>query len=212
MEKILQDYLEKKEIALSDLNEETWDEIASEIPEEMLTDEVLEYLVSNELGVISLAHRKLPEKWLIKLSRFDTMPMYTLAYKYYLNDEISEKEFVDFFERYLGRYPDIVSLLLRIYEQSSKRTILIELCKKSENICLQEYGRDYGLAENVKKLKSSAELSKIYEANRNNPVVLKAIAGNRFTDPAVLEELTRIQKINGAKSIRAAARESMKKT
>ena len=45
-----------------------------------------------------LSHIELPEKWLVKLIKYDSMPLYRLAYKYYIDDNFSKKKFAEFLD------------------------------------------------------------------------------------------------------------------
>ena len=42
------------------------------VPVEEFSDEVLEFLISNEIGIIGLAHLDFPEKWLIRFMKYDS--------------------------------------------------------------------------------------------------------------------------------------------
>ena len=52
-----------------------------DIPISEFTDEILEYLIDNKIAITELSHIELPEKWLVKLIKYDSMPLYRLAYK-----------------------------------------------------------------------------------------------------------------------------------
>ena len=206
------DLISSGKVDPSAIDEEVWEEILSDsdIPAEKLTDEIVEYLISNNIAVIQLAHLPLSEKWLIKLSEYDTMPLYRLGVKYYTDEAVSEQKFTDFFKEYLVKCPDMIATLLQHY-QSSKKSTLIHLCKKSDIEQLQECGREYALAEYIKKSEDSDEILKVYEENKNNSVILEAIAENRFSGFELLLKLTETKGISGAKKVRISSRETIKK-
>lgn len=70
-----------------------------DIPISELSDEILEYLIDNKIAITELSHIELPEKWLVKLIKYDSMPLYRLAYKYYIDDNFfKEKNLQNFLD------------------------------------------------------------------------------------------------------------------
>ena len=63
----------------------------------------------------------------------------------------------------------------------------------------------------MKNLKDECEITKIYCEAKTQPVVLKAIAENSFASLEILNILTGINAIKGAKSIRVAAKKMIQK-
>ena len=181
------------------------------IPVAEFTDEILEYLIDNKIAITELAHMELPEKWLVRLIKYDSMPVYRLAYKYYTDDNFSKEKFRAFFKQYLNDYPDIVSILLDLQEDSLKKDQLIKLCTESNNSCIKKYGESYSLAECVEKLDDPIKISRFYKENSDNSIIVKAVAQNSFTSLELLMILQKIKKVKDAKSIRMLAQENLKK-
>ena len=106
------------------------------------------------------------------------MPLYRLAYKYYIDDNFSKKKFAEFFRRYLKDSPDIVSTLLDLSEGRLKRRELIELCIESNNNCIRKYGESYSLADYVKNLNDPIKILMCYRENSDNSIIVKEVAKN----------------------------------
>lgn len=211
MKKEILNFFNKYKINPYEKNEGNLEEQLSSVPIVEFTDEILEYLISNEIALMQLAHMDLPEKWLIRLIEYDSMPVYRLAYKYYVDKRKSSEDFVRFCSQYLVKCPEIASILLDEKGEKLKKSELIKLCIESDNSYLQELGKSYALAEHVESLHDTIEISKLYKQNINNSIVLKAVAGNGFTSLNTLLELEKIQKLNGAKLIRMIARENLQR-
>lgn len=182
-----------------------------DIPISEFTDEILEYLIDNKIAITELSHIELPEKWLVKLIKYDSMPLYRLAYKYYIDDNFSKKKFAEFFRRYLKDSPDIVSTLLDLSEGRLKRRELIELCIESNNNCIRKYGESYYLADYVKNLNDPIKILMCYRENSDNSIIVKEVAKNIFTPSELLIILEQIKKVKDAKSIRILAKENLRR-
>ena len=211
MEKKVWEFFEKYEINPYAEDSLTMEEKLLNIPVEEFSDDVLEFLLSNEIGVIGLAHMDFPEKWLIRFMQYDSMAAYRLAHQYYTDEECSETKFLDFVKQCASTYPDIVLNLLEFSEDSRKRRILLKACMESDNSNIRECAKRYALAEKVKILKDENEIAKIYCEEKTQPVVLKAIAENSFAPLEILDILAEVKGIKGAKSIRVAAKKTIQK-
>lgn len=182
-----------------------------DIPISEFTDEILEYLIDNKIAITELSHIELPEKWLVKLIKYDSMPLYRLAYKYYIDDNFSKEKFAEFFRQYLKDSPDIVSTLLNLSEGRLKRRELIELCMESNNNCIRKYGESYSLADYVKNLNDPIKILMCYRENSDNSIIVKEVAKNIFTPAELLIILEQIKKVKDAKSIRILAKENLRR-
>lgn len=211
MEKKVWEFFEKYEINPYAEDSLTMEEKLLNIPVEEFSDEVLEFLFSNEIGVIGLAHMDFPEKWLIRFIQYDSMAAYRLAHKYYTDEECSEEKFLNFVKQCANTYPDIVLNLFEFSEVNRKRHLLIKACMEYDNSNIRECAKRYALAERVKILKDENEIAKIYCEEKTQPVVLKAIAENSFASLEILNILTEVKDIKGAKSIRVAAKKTIQK-
>lgn len=74
MEDKVQEFLKKYEINPYAEDCFAMEEKLLSVPVEEFSDEVLEFLISNEIGIIiGLAHLDFPEKWLIRFMKYDSM-------------------------------------------------------------------------------------------------------------------------------------------
>lgn len=128
MEDKVQEFLKKYEINPYAEDCFAMEEKLLSVPVEEFSDEVLEFLISNEIGITGLAHLDFPEKWLIRFMKYDSMAAYRLAHKYYTDEKCSEAKFLDFLKQCANTYPDIVLNLLAFPKCSHKRQILIKAC------------------------------------------------------------------------------------
>lgn len=211
MEDKVQEFLKKYEINPYAEDCFAMEEKLLSVPVEEFSDEVLEFLISNEIGIMGLAHLDFPEKWLIRFMKYDSMAAYRLAHKYYTDEKCSEAKFLDFLKQCANTYPDIVLNLLAFPECSHKRQILIKACVESDNSDIRECAKSYASAEAVKNLKDECQIAKIYCEEKANPIVLKVIAANSFAPLEILNMLTEVKDIKGAKSIRVAAKKTIQK-
>lgn len=84
-------------LAHSEKEEDFWDTILPYVPESMLTDELLGYLIGSRIALTALGHKRLGEKWLKKLSRDVPEAALTLADEY-SSDRCSPERFLAFLE------------------------------------------------------------------------------------------------------------------
>jgi len=161
MEDKVQEFLKKYEINPYAEDCFAMEEKLLSVPVEEFSDEVLEFLISNEIGIMGLAHLDFPEKWLIRFMKYDSMAAYRLAHKYYTDEKCSEAKFLDFLKQCANTYPDIVLNLLAFPECSHKRQILIKACVESDNSDIRECAKSYASAEAVKNLKDECQIAKI---------------------------------------------------
>ena len=186
MEDKVQEFLKKYEINPYAEDCFAMEEKLLNVPVEEFSDEVLEFLISNEIGIIGLAHLDFPEKWLIRFMKYDSMAAYRLAHKYCTDEKCSEAKFLDFLKQCANTYPDIVLNLLAFPKCSNRRQILIKACVESDNSDIRECAKSYASAETVKNLKDECQIAKIYCEEKANPIVLKAIAANSFAPLEIL--------------------------
>lgn len=79
MEDKVQEFLKKYEINPYAEDCFAMEEKLLSVPVEEFSDEVLEFLISNEIGITGLAHLDFPEKWLIRFMKYDSMAANSFA-------------------------------------------------------------------------------------------------------------------------------------
>ena len=79
MEDKVQEFLKKYEINPYAEDCFAMEEKLLSVPVEEFSDEVLEFLISNEIGIIGLAHLDFPEKRLIRFMKYDSMAANSFA-------------------------------------------------------------------------------------------------------------------------------------
>ena len=183
------------------IDEETWECILEKVDFE-LPNVVFDYLIDNELAIMSLCHMSLLDEQLKRLVSFDDAPLYTLAKRYVTLDKYTDYDFISFYNEYLS-FNDVLCIhLLDIYNNSSKRNLLISLCDENDNFIYKDVIQEYKISNMMRGETSSEMISKIYSEYKQSSIVLLAIAGNLNTPYSILEELSLISGIKNAKSIR----------
>ena len=184
------------------MEEEIWDTLLPILPPNELSEDLLKYLITNNIATVTLAHLQLPDKWLLKLAIYDDAPLYTLAKRYYLSKEYTSLDFLHFYKQHLQSKSDIVLYLLDAYPKAEKRSLLIFTCTNDRHFEKQEAVQWHQEADRVQGLTASNELSSVYQKHPNNGIILKQMAANYFTPDEILLELTAIKGIPYASEIR----------
>ena len=179
------------------------------VPEE-ISEDVLAYLIQNNISSLALCHMQLQDKWLKKLVVFDDAPLYTLAKRYYLLEKYSPLDFLQFYNQYLRNRDDVSMHLLDLYKTADKRGLLIFLCSNNTNFENAEMLKWHQVADQVRVLTNSEEITTIYKAYQNIGIVLTEIAGNYFSSEDILLELLSIKGITHANKIRKASENTLK--
>ena len=96
----LQEHLQIR-LMKHEFEEDVWNRLLLIISPDMLSENVINYLVQNKISLLTLSHIELQNKWLEKLIAYDDTPLYTLARRYYLSDQSSSFDFLQFYHQYL---------------------------------------------------------------------------------------------------------------
>ena len=197
-------------LATNKLEEEVWDRLLSIMSPNELSEDVLNYLIRNHISLPMLCHMQLKDKWLMKLMAYDDAPVYTLAERYYLSDEYSPEDFLQFYNQCLRNKEDISLHLLDIYGHAKKRGLLIFLCSNHKDFAYKEKLQWHRVADQVLKMTNSEDIQAVYEKYRKIGVVLIEIANNYFTPKEILLELVSVKGILYANKIRKNSEKTLK--
>ena len=197
-------------LATNKLEEDIWDRLLSIMSPNELSEDVLNYLIRNHISLPMLCHMKLQDKWLMQLMAYDDAPVYTLAERYYLSDEYSPEDFLQFYKQCLRNKEDISLHLLDIYGHAKKRGLLIFLCSNHKDFAYKEKLQWHRVADQVLKMTNSEDIQAVYEKYRKIGVVLIEIANNYFTPKEILLELVSVKGILYANKIRKNSEKTLK--
>ena len=197
-------------LATNKLEEDVWDRLLSIMSPNELSEDVLNYLIRNHISLPMLCHMQLKDKWLMKLMAYDDAPVYTLAERYYLSDEYSPEDFLQFYNQCLRNKEDISLHLLDIYGHAKKRGLLIFLCSNHKDFAYKEKLQWHRVADQVLKMTNSEDIQAVYEKYRKIGVVLIEIANNYFTPKEILLELLSVKGILYANKIRKNSEKTLK--
>ena len=197
-------------LATNKLEEDVWDRLLSIMSPNELSEDVLNYLIRNHISLPMLCHMQLKDKWLMKLMAYDDAPVYTLAERYYLSDEYSPEDFLQFYNQCLRNKEDISLHLLDIYGHAKKRGLLIFLCSNHKDFAYKEKLQWHRVADQVLKMTNSEDIQAVYEKYRKIGVVLIEIANNYFTPKEILLELVSVKGILYANKIRKNSEKTFK--
>lgn len=200
----------KTRLSMNPMKEEVWDALLSIMQADELSEDVLNYLIRNHISLPMLCHMQLKDKWLMKLMAYDDAPVYTLARRYYLSDEYSSEDFLQFYNQCLRNKEDISLHLLDIYGHAKKRGLLIFLCSNQKDFAYKEKLQWYRVADQVSGMTNSTDIQAVYEAYRKIGVVLIEIANNYFTPKEILLELVSAKGILYANKIRKNSEKTLK--
>ena len=197
-------------LATNKLEEDVWDRLLSIMSPNELSEDVLNYLIRNHISLPMLCHMKLQDPWLMQLMAYDDAPVYTLAERYYLSDEYSPEDFLQFYNQCLRNKEDISLHLLDIYGHAKKRGLLIFLCSNHKDFAYKEKLQWHRVADQVLKMTNSEDIQAVYEKYRKIGVVLIEIANNYFTPKEILLELLSVKGILYANKIRKNSEKTLK--
>lgn len=197
-------------LSMHKLEETVWDRLLTIMSPNEMSEDVLDYLIQNRISLPTLCHVQLQDKWLMKLIAYDEAPLYMLAKRYYLSDQYSILDFLQFYYRYLWHRNDISLHLLDIYRKNGKRRLLIFLCSKNKNFEHKESLRWHQVADQIQGLTNSADITSIYKEHKNVGIVLAEIATNYFTSDEILLELSSVKGIPYASEIRKNSERTLK--
>ena len=200
----------KNRLSMNPMKEDVWDRLLSIMSPNELSEDVLNYLIRNHISLPMLCHMQLKDKWLMQLMAYDDAPVYTLAERYYLSDEYSPEDFLQFYNQCLRNKEDISLHLLDIYGHAKKRGLLIFLCSNHKDFAYKEKLQWHRVADQVLKMTNSEDIQAVYEKYRKIGVVLIEIANNYFTPKEILLELVSVKGILYANKIRKNSEKTLK--
>ena len=200
----------KNRLSMNPMEEEIWNILLSIIQTDALSEDVLRDLIRNQISLMTLCHMKLQDKWLMKLMAYDDAPVYTLAERYYLSDEYSPEDFLQFYNQCLRNKEDVSLHLLDIYGHAKKRGLLIFLCSNHKDFAYKEKLQWHRVADQVLKMTNSEDIQAVYEKYRKIGVVLIEIANNYFTPKEILLELVSVKSVLYANKIRKNSEKTLK--
>lgn len=189
-------------LSTNKFEEEVWDKLLSILSPDDLTEEVLNYLIKNNISILTLCHMQLQDKWLVKLLAYDDAPLYTLAKRYYLSDKYSPHEFIQFYNQYLYSNHDISVYLLDLYRSADKRRLLIFLCSNNKEFEYKERLQWHIISDQVRVLTDNSAIASVYKEYPNVGIILNEIANNCFSAEEILKELSSVKGVEFAREIR----------
>lgn len=205
----LGEYVQKQLIVLfqkSAEEAELWELLLEHLDCSALSDDVIRYLINNKIALVTLCHLPLEDKWLKKLISFDEEALVQLSERYYLSSLYSDSFFVEFYYHYLSKSQRCIKLLLDLYEESTKRALLLYLCKLDPNC--QQFINSYLVADAITKCANPDEIRMTYNQYNQNAIIMIKIAKNYFTPNDILLKLLQTKKCPFASSIRITAKKT----
>lgn len=204
----LSEDVQKQLITLFQNTEETelWELLLEHVDCSSLSDDVISYLINNKIALVSLCHLPLKDKWLKKLIYYDEDALMQLSERYYLSNLYSDSFFAEFYYHYLSKSQRCIQLLLDFYEDSSKRTLLLYLCKSDPNY--QQFINSYLIADTMTKCTDPDKIRATYNQYNQNAIIVTKIAKNYFTPNDILLSLFQTQNCPFASSIRKASKKT----
>jgi len=174
-----------------------------------LTDDLLEYLITQKIAVDTLAHLSLPDKYLWMLTQYAEEALITLGKRYFISDNYSVEEFSSLLKQAPSTYWLWSSLLFVTTNNVYKRKTLIKSL-----FLLTDFA---DLKENVIEEITEGILSRtsridviIKHYAIDKPRLLRGIAQNRFTPKDILIELSHVENVKFAKQIRQMSSDNLK--
>ena len=194
-------------LAHSDREDDFWNTILLYVPESMLTDELLGYLISSRIALTALGHKQLGEKWLKKLSRDVPEAALTLADEY-SSDRCSPEQFRDFLEENSAN-ADVLLYVLSVcrLDETKRKLAYYDICRCGEPAAAETarqctYAWVLSITDRVQDIRDAMETG--------NPLYLAAIASNLHTPDELLERLSQIKGVKNSSVIRQASRQTRK--
>ena len=198
---------EQSEVALDD---EFWREFIPIIKTESLSDRAISLLYNSKVANIEMAHKNLPDKWLEKYAIFDNAPIYKLIARYFTEECYSVEQFYIFASKYLLSNTEYYCFALEEYTCSKKWLLLVHFGLISENKEISNIAEKHLEILQIAISKDSNSIVDAYKNNKDEPLMLLAIAGNVFTPKEILLELASIKGIKNASKIREKSLDTFK--
>lgn len=187
--------------------EELWKRILECLIPECISDNLFEYLINNHFCIMDLSHMDLKDSFLIKLADYDSEPIYKLAEHYFNHEKYTNNDFVAFYKEYLRNHIEIIDYLLEYQKGSPKISLLSYLYENDKEISNKKTD-EIILSCQVKYVRCSQELKRIYEENRDSGIILYEIAKNPYASDDILTNLAEIRGIDYSRKIRIASKET----
>ncbi len=194
----------------SNYEKEAWEAILSVLSSSEVSDDIVEYLIKNKIALTDLCHMNLKNKWLSKLIPYDDAPVYTMASRYYLSEDYSPNDFIEFYNLHLHKYDYISIHLLELYKNAPNRELLKYLCFNNNNFSKKEALNQQIIADKLLSETDEKEIYNIYNTYSDIGDILLSIAKNYFTPKDILKELCSVKNVKYASEIRQLSKENLK--
>lgn len=183
-----------------------------EHPEEEIGKELFEYLLKNNIAIITLGHLNFEDDRLIQLAPQVEEARFTLLRRAYLQPEYSVEKFHEYLYRIIIPKEDesILSFLLELEGNKEKKKELIKYCKQYGDEKILMEAESVTISMEILESTDPEMIKKCYEKNSENPYILEAIAKNCYTPCEVLQNLKSVRNIKNASYIRKMAGETLK--
>ncbi|AUG58266.1 hypothetical protein [Acetivibrio saccincola] len=191
----------EEKIKGSEIEKLFWEKTLLFINVKCLKDELLDYLIDNNIANEILGHLKLPDKYLWKLVDKTEEAVLTLGKRMYIEEKYKYEEFQDFLAKFPNKYWLWNSLLNVEPICNEKKKILIKMLFKITNFDdLKKKVITITVSNRIKNTKSIIVIKKYYKTMI--PEYLLAISQNPITPIYMLENLVNIERIKYANQIR----------
>jgi len=191
----------EEKIKGSEIEKLFWEKTLLFINVKCLKDELLDYLIDNNIANEFLGHLKLPDKYLWKLVDKTEEAVLTLGKRMYIEQKYKCGEFQDFLAKFSNKYWLWDSLLNVKPVCNEKKKILIKMLFKITNFDdLKRKVITTTVSNRIKNTKSIIVIKKYYKTMI--PEYLLAISQNPLTPIYMLENLVNIKGIKYANQIR----------
>ncbi len=173
-------------------------------------EKLLYQLLEENKFILSLAHRKGPIDFLLKIARIEGSPseaLLTIGHHYYDSEKISVQQFKSFLDEFSSREELFISLAYYIKEKNEKQEIFSLFIK--DNI---EIRNILEVSIITKELLHTSDQDFISEKFKQGfPKYFVSIAKNIHTPIELLEKLMEVKQIKYASIIRSAAAQTLRK-
>lgn len=187
-----------------------WDEYINSIEFSTASDDVFDFILSHNMGLVALSHKNIPNKWLIKLARlgFDEA-LFQLGKKLSCGSDDDCLTFAGFINEFSGNY-DLFVQLLEFHDLNREiRNIMLYYGRNSMNNEVRRYVQAYIDAEIASITTNQTVIISAYNSGEYHSLL--AISQNLFTPNWILEELLLLADVKFAKKIRSYSRSTLDK-
>lgn len=193
-----------------------WELIFNNIPEDYLNDDILGFLVNNDIGLVELSHLSLSDEWLLRIyekDEFCVEALFTVGLR--LLDCEENSNFTAFIDKYkdIRLYGFLLNRIIHVdinaYDRINKyKYLLNEIFTFFESDC-----DIYVLAKGIEKYlyvlqcKDESELLKALKSCEYLQLI--ALSQNEHCSTVILNELTAVKNVKYAKLIHKNALQAL---